>query len=58
MNMQVKYKKGDARCPEAPSTQEIIASDKVKAPFWVTSESYQFLGDDDISKDRYIDPDF
>ncbi|MFT3930188.1 MAG: aromatic ring-hydroxylating dioxygenase subunit alpha [Spongiibacteraceae bacterium] len=58
MNVQVKYKKGDARCPEAPSTQEIIASDKVKAPFWVTSESYQFLGDDDISKDRYIDPDF
>jgi nitrite reductase/ring-hydroxylating ferredoxin subunit len=50
--------KGDARCPGAPSTQEIIASDKVKAPGWVCSESYEFLGDEDISKDRYIDPAF
>ncbi|HET8711908.1 MAG TPA: aromatic ring-hydroxylating dioxygenase subunit alpha [Spongiibacteraceae bacterium] len=58
MSAQQKMKKGDARCPGAPSTQEIIASDKVKAPFWVTCESYEFLGDEDVTKDRYIDPDF
>jgi nitrite reductase/ring-hydroxylating ferredoxin subunit len=51
-------KKGEARCPGAPSTQEIIAKDKVAAPGWVRSESYEFLGSEDISKDRYIDPAF
>lgn len=51
-------KKGEARCPGAPSTQDIIAADKVAAPGWVRSESYQFLGDEDIPKDRYIDVDF
>src|SRR3546814_10661008 len=51
-----KLKKGDARCPGAPSTQDIIAADKVAAPSWVRSESYKFLGDEDIPKDRYIDP--
>ena len=49
---------GEARCPAAPSTQEIIAKDKVAAPGWVRSESYQFLGNEDISTDRYIDPKF
>ncbi len=58
MNAELKLKKGEARCPNAPTTQEIIASDKVKAPGWVCSESYQFLGDEDVSKDRYIDPEF
>lgn len=58
MNAELKLKKGEARCPDAPSTQEIIASDKVKAPGWVCSESYQFLGDEDIPKNRYIDPAF
>lgn len=58
MNVRIKVKQGDARCPEAPTTQEIIASDKVPAPDWVRSESYQFLGDEDISTDRYIDPAF
>jgi nitrite reductase/ring-hydroxylating ferredoxin subunit len=51
-------KKGEARCPGAPSTQEIIAADKVQAPGWVRSESYAFLGDEDIPKDRYLDPAF
>ena len=50
--------KGSARCPGAPSTQEIIATDKVAAPGWVRSESYEFMGDEDIPKDRYIDPAF
>ncbi|WHO39853.1 aromatic ring-hydroxylating dioxygenase subunit alpha [Sphingobium sp. AP49] len=48
---------GDARCP-AISTQDIIARDKVAAPGWVRSESYAFLGSEDVSTDRYIDPDF
>ncbi len=50
--------KGEARCPGAPSTQEIIAGDKVSAPGWVRSESYRFLGDEDIPTDRYIEPSF
>lgn len=43
---------GSARCP-AISTQEIIAGDAVPAPEWVRSESYRFLGDEDIPADRY-----
>jgi nitrite reductase/ring-hydroxylating ferredoxin subunit len=48
--------KGEARCPGAPSTQEIISKDKIAAPGWVCSESYKFLGDEDISSDRYFEP--
>jgi nitrite reductase/ring-hydroxylating ferredoxin subunit len=50
-------KPGEARCP-AESTQEIISRDKVAAPAWVRSESYTFLGDEDISTGRYTDPAF
>ncbi len=49
---------GEARYPDEPSTQEIIARDRVQAPGWVCSESYKFLGDEDISIDRYIDPEY
>lgn len=49
---------GVARCPDEPTTQEIIAGDKVGAPEWVRSESYRFLGDGDISTRRYYDPEF
>ncbi len=49
---------GEARCPGAPTTQEIIAADRVAAPGWVRSESYQYLGDEDISTDRYIEPQY
>jgi nitrite reductase/ring-hydroxylating ferredoxin subunit len=52
-----KIAPGQARCP-AVSTQDIIAADKVAAPGWVRSESYEFLGDEDISTDRYIDADY
>ncbi|HEY6132007.1 MAG TPA: aromatic ring-hydroxylating dioxygenase subunit alpha, partial [Halioglobus sp.] len=52
------HAKGEARYPGAPSTQDIIARDRVEAPGWVRSESYQFLGDEDLSNDRYIDPAF
>ena len=31
---------------------------KSTAPKWVRSESYEFLGDEDISTDRYIEPSF
>ena len=48
--------KGEARCPGAPSTQDIIARDKVGAPGWVRTESYEFLDDKDIPTDRYLDP--
>lgn len=63
MNDQVTIKlkdlpKGEARCPGAPTTQDIIAGDKVAAPGWVRSESYVFMGDQDIPKERYIDPAF
>ena len=58
MTAQAKIAKGEARCPNAPSTQEIIARDAVPAPSWVRCESYEFLGDEDISTDRYYDPEF
>ena len=48
---------GEARCP-AETTQEIIARDKVKAPAWAASESYEYLGSEDVSKDRYTEADF
>jgi nitrite reductase/ring-hydroxylating ferredoxin subunit len=54
----VQTGKGAARCPGAPSTQQIISEDKVQAPGWVCSESYAFLGDADISTDRYIEASF
>lgn len=56
--MTARIKLGEARCPDAPSTQEIIARDKVPAPDWVRQESYRFMGSEDISTDRYTDPAF
>ena len=55
---QKNMAKGEARCPNAPSTQDIIAKDSVAAPSWVRSESYQFLGDADIPTERYYEEDF
>lgn len=58
MNVETgTLKPGEARCP-AESTQDIIALDKVKAPSWAASEHYEYLGSEDVSKDRYIDPEF
>ena len=58
MNVQSgKLARGEARCP-AISTQEIIAQDKHPAPEWIRSESYEFLGDEDIPTERYTDPDY
>jgi phenylpropionate dioxygenase-like ring-hydroxylating dioxygenase large terminal subunit len=50
--------KGEARCPNAPSTQDIIAKDNFAAPGWVRSESYKFLGDEDIPTERYYEEEF
>ncbi len=58
LKQAVDTRPGEARCPGEPTTQEIIARDRVAAPDWVRSESYKFLGDEDISIDRYIDPAF
>ena len=56
MNVETgKLTPGSARHP-AQSTQDIIARDKVKAPAWVASESYTYLGSEDIDTARYIDP--
>ena len=58
MNVETgMLKPGEARHP-AESTQEIIAQDNVKAPEWAASEHYEYLGSEDIPKDRYIDPEF
>ena len=58
MNIETgKLIPGAARCP-AISTQDIIAADKIKAPGWVASEDYAFMGSESISKHRYIDPAF
>lgn len=52
-----KLKPGEARCP-AETTQEIIARDKVAAPAWAASESYEYLGSEDVSSERYTSAEF
>jgi phenylpropionate dioxygenase-like ring-hydroxylating dioxygenase large terminal subunit len=52
-----KIKPGDARYPDV-STQEIIARDKVKAPGWVASESYEYMGSEDIDTARYLSAEY
>lgn len=58
MNVQQgQMKPGEARHPEE-STQDIIARDRNTAPDWARDVSYEYLGSEDVTKDRYIDPDF
>jgi len=52
-----KLKPGEARHPDV-STQEIISRDKVKAPDWVASESYNYLGSEDIDTERYTSAEY
>ncbi|MDG2002474.1 MAG: aromatic ring-hydroxylating dioxygenase subunit alpha [Novosphingobium sp.] len=52
-----KLKAGQARHP-AESTQDIIARDKVKAPGWVASESYEYMGSEDIDTARYLSSEY
>ncbi|MFN3231081.1 MAG: aromatic ring-hydroxylating oxygenase subunit alpha [Alphaproteobacteria bacterium] len=46
-------KPGEARCP-GPSTRDIIIADGADVPEVLVTESYEFLGDEDIPYDRYI----
>ena len=58
MNVETgTLKPGEARCP-AETTQEIIARDKHAAPAWAASESYEYLGSEDVTKERYTSAEF
>lgn len=48
---------GGHRCP-GPSTRDIILDDGWQVPDQLVAESYEFLGDGDVSYDRYISPEF
>lgn len=48
---------GDARCP-GPSTRDLILADGWDVPDELITESYEFLGDEDIPYERYISPAF
>lgn len=50
-------KPGEARCP-GPSARDVILGDVTPTPAALTEESYTFLGDEDISYDRYTSADF
>jgi nitrite reductase/ring-hydroxylating ferredoxin subunit len=54
----VAANQGGARCPGHPSTQDILAKDEVQVPTQISAETYRFLGDEDISYERYISADF
>lgn len=49
---------GAARCPHAPSTQDIIHRDGRPVPPVLAMESPRFLGDEDIPYERYTSPTF
>ena len=51
-------KPGEARCPGALTTQEIVHRDAVPVPKVLELESYKFLGDEDIPYIRYFSPEF
>lgn len=59
MNEMAKtFKPGEARCPNAPTTQQIIHRDGRPVPAVLELESPRFLGDADIPFDRYTSPSF
>ena len=47
-------KPGEARCPDHPSTKELVSRDCTGAPEAILEESYEFIGDADIPFERYI----
>ena len=51
-------KPGEARCPDHPSTKELVSRDCTGAPDAILEESYEFIGDADIPFERYISKDF
>jgi nitrite reductase/ring-hydroxylating ferredoxin subunit len=46
-------KPGEARCPGAPSVQELVRAGGAAVPEVLGAESYTFLGDEDIPFERY-----
>ena len=55
MNGVSKSKPGDARCPGI-SVQDLLRADSRPVPDHLTTETYEFLGDEDIPNERYISP--
>jgi len=51
-------KPGEARCPDHPSTKELVSRDCTGAPAPILEESYEFISDADIPFERYISEDF
>lgn len=54
----VKSARGVVRCPDLPSTQEIVHRDGRPVPPAFELESPRFLGDEDIPFDRYVSQSF
>jgi nitrite reductase/ring-hydroxylating ferredoxin subunit len=50
-------KPGEARC-EGVSVQDIFDRDNNPPPAWAREQSYAFMGDEDISKDRYTSAEY
>jgi nitrite reductase/ring-hydroxylating ferredoxin subunit len=48
---------GEARCP-GPSTKDLILADGDSPRPALIAESYQFIGDEDVSYERYTSPEF
>jgi phenylpropionate dioxygenase-like ring-hydroxylating dioxygenase large terminal subunit len=53
----IKSGPGEARCPGI-SVQDLLRADSRQVPEFLTKQSYEFLGDQDISYDRYTSPEF
>ena len=58
MSEATNLKPGEARCPDHPSTKELVKNDATGAPDPILEESYQFLGDEDISFEEYMSDDY
>lgn len=60
MNVPVNLSKEVARCPGAPTVQDVLRADpdSDRQPEAYRSEYYQFLGDEDIPFERYTSPEF
>jgi phenylpropionate dioxygenase-like ring-hydroxylating dioxygenase large terminal subunit len=50
-------KLGDARCP-GPSWDDMLAAEKRPVPKHLTEQSYEYMGSEPLSVDRYISADF
>lgn len=54
MAESISNKPGAARCPGI-SVQDLLASDSRRVPDYLTTQNYEFLGDEDIPFSRYTD---